>query len=51
MFNEPVFQKSEFESRYERAWVAMGEAGLDAIVAYNPGNQFWLSGYMGSLSA
>lgn len=51
MFNEPIFQKSEFESRYARAWEAMGEAGLDAIVVYNPGNQFWLSGYMGSLSA
>lgn len=51
MFHTPVFQPAEFEQRYERAWEAMAEVGLDAIVCYNPGNQFWLSGYMGSLSA
>ncbi len=51
MFHEPVFSRGEFQARYERAWRKMGEAGLDAIVTYNPGNQFWLTGYMGSLSA
>lgn len=51
MFHQPVFEKSEFEGRHERAWEAMGSAGLDAIITYNPGNQFWLTGYMGSLSA
>ncbi|MEQ8660258.1 MAG: aminopeptidase P family N-terminal domain-containing protein, partial [Gammaproteobacteria bacterium] len=51
MFNQPVFQKAEFEQRYERAWEAMGAAGLDAIVTYSAGNQFWLTGYTGSLSA
>ena len=51
MFQEPIFRKSEFEGRYERTWAAMEKAGLDAIITYNPGNQFWLTGYMGSLSA
>ena len=51
MFHEPVFRKAEFERRYERTWQKMGEAGLDAVVTYNPGNQFWLTGYTGSLSA
>ena len=51
MFQQPIFAKSEFNSRYERTWEAMGNAGLDAIITYNPGNQFWLTGYTGSLSA
>jgi len=51
MFHEPYFPKSEFDARYERAWLAMGEAGVQAIIAYNPGNMFWLTGFMGSLSA
>lgn len=51
MFQEPVFSRHEFQSRYQRAWQKMEEAGLDALVAYSAGNQFWLSGYLGSLSA
>ena len=51
MFQEPIFPKDEFQGRYERVWTAMEERGLDAIVAYSAGNQFWLSGYQGSLSA
>ena len=51
MFHEPIFSRGEFSGRHERAWRKMEEAGLDAIVTYNPGNQFWLTGYMGSLSA
>ncbi len=51
MFQTPIFPESEFQERYERAWRAMESEGLDAIVAYSAGNQFWLSGYLGSLSA
>lgn len=51
MFQTPIFPRSEFEQRYERTWRAMEAKGLDAIVAYSAGNQFWLSGYLGSLSA
>jgi hypothetical protein len=29
----------------------MAEAGFQAIVAYSPGNQFWLSGFRGSAGA
>jgi hypothetical protein len=29
----------------------MVEAGLRAIIGYNPGNQFWLSGFRGSAGA
>jgi Xaa-Pro aminopeptidase len=48
---EPIFPKSEFEGRYERARKLMAEAGFQAIVAYSPGNQFWLSGFRGSAGA
>ncbi len=51
MFHQPVFPKEEFQVRYERAWQKMAEANLDALIAYSPGNQFWLSGFLGSLSA
>lgn len=51
MFQTPPFTEHEFQRRYERAWERMEEDGLDAIVAYSAGNQFWLSGYLGSLSA
>lgn len=51
MFHTPVFGENEFQRRYERAWERMEKAGIDALVCYNPGNQFWLTGYMGSLSA
>lgn len=29
----------------------MADAGLEALIAYSPGNQFWLTGFLGSLSA
>jgi Xaa-Pro dipeptidase len=45
---EPIFPKSEFDERYERARELMAEAGFQTIVAYSPGNQFWLSGFRGS---
>ncbi len=48
---EPIFPKSEFDGRYERARKLMAEAGFQAIVAYSPGNQFWLSGFRGSAGA
>ncbi len=51
MFQEPVFPRHEFQGRYERTWRRMEAAGLDALVAYSAGNQFWLTGYLGSLSA
>lgn len=51
MFHEPLFPKSEFQRRFARAWRQMGEANLDALIAYSPGNQFWLTGFLGSLSA
>jgi Xaa-Pro aminopeptidase len=41
---EPIFPKSEFDQRYERARELMAQAGLQAIIGYSPGNQFWLSG-------
>ncbi len=48
---EPIFPKSEFESRYERARTLMAEAGFRALIGYSPGNQFWLSGFRGSAGA
>lgn len=51
MFHQPIFPKNEFQQRYERAWQKMAETGLDAVIAYSPGNQFWLTGFLGSLSA
>ncbi len=51
MFQQPIFPKSEFQKRFERAWQKMAEAGLEALIAYSPGNQFWLTGFLGSLSA
>lgn len=45
--SNPIFRAEEFEGRYERARRRMAEAGLSAVVAYGPGNQFWLSGYLG----
>lgn len=51
MFHQPVFPKEEFQTRYERAWQKMAEANLDALIAYSAGNQFWLTGFLGSLSA
>ncbi len=51
MFHQPIFPKEEFQTRYERTWQKMAEANLDALIAYSPGNQFWLSGFLGSLSA
>jgi Xaa-Pro aminopeptidase len=51
MFHQPIFPKHEFQHRFERAWQQMAAAGLDALIAYSPGNQFWLTGFLGSLSA
>jgi Xaa-Pro aminopeptidase len=48
---EPIFPKSEFDGRYERARKLMAAAGFQAIIAYSPGNQFWLSGFRGSAGA
>jgi Xaa-Pro dipeptidase len=45
---DPIFPKSEFDARYERARKLMAEAGLQAIIGYSPGNQFWLSGFRGN---
>jgi len=39
---EPIFPKTEFEQRWARARERMGRSGLRALVAYSPGNQFWL---------
>lgn len=50
MFQEPYFPKSEFEQRWQRARQAMEELNVGALLATNPGNQFWLTGYQGSLS-
>ncbi len=51
MFQQPIFPKSEFQQRFARAWQKMAEAELEALIAYSPGNQFWLTGFLGSLSA
>jgi len=51
MFHEPFFPAHEFQARHERAWKKMEEARLDALIGYSPGNQFWLVGFQGSLSA
>lgn len=51
MFHEPFFPASEFEARHQRAWQTMEAAELDALIGYSPGNQFWLVGFQGSLSA
>lgn len=51
MFQQPIFPKSEFQKRFERVRQKMAEAGLEALIAYSPGNQFWLTGFLGSLSA
>jgi Xaa-Pro dipeptidase len=44
----PIFPEEEFAARHERARRRMDEAGLRALVATSPGNQFWLSGYRGA---
>lgn len=46
MFHEPLFPKSEFRHRFVRAWSKMADAGLEALIAYSPGNQFWLTGFL-----
>jgi len=50
MFRTPYFPKGEFEARWQRASEKMAELGADALIATSPGNQFWLTGYEGSLS-
>jgi Xaa-Pro dipeptidase len=47
---QPIFPKSEFDGRYDRARKLMTDSGFQAIVAYSPGNQFWLSGFRGGAS-
>src|ERR1043166_1413680 len=47
----PIFPKSEFEQRWTRAREQMARLGLRALVAYSPGNQFWLSGFRGASGA
>ena len=44
---DPFFPKDEFEDRYQRLRERMALAQLDAVVAYAPGNQFWLTGCQG----
>lgn len=51
MFHQPLFPKGEFQHRFAPAWPKMADAGLEALIAYSPGNQFWLTGFLGSLSA
>lgn len=51
MFQQPICPRGEFEHRFHRAWQRMDEARLEALIAYSPGNQFWLTGFLGSLSA
>jgi hypothetical protein len=48
---EPIFPKTEFEERWARARQRMGRSGLRALVAYSPGNQFWLTGFTGASGA
>jgi len=50
MFQKPYFPKEEFHRRWSAAHAKMAERDLHALLATNPGNQFWLSGYEGSLS-
>jgi Xaa-Pro aminopeptidase len=45
---EPIFPKTEFEERWARARERMDRSGLRALVAYSPGNQFWLTGFTGA---
>ena len=47
----PIFPKAEFEERWTRAREHMARADLRALVAYSPGNQFWLSGFTGASGA
>ena len=46
----PYFPKEEFEARWNLAQSMMGEKALDAILATNAGNIFWLTGFEGSLA-
>ena len=49
MFHQPLFPKGEFQHRFERAWQKMDNAGLEALIAYSPGNQFWLTDFPSKL--
>lgn len=44
----PIFPKTEFEERWARAHERMSRSGLRALIAYSPGNQFWLTGFTGA---
>ena len=45
---DPIFPKTEFEERWARARERMSQSGLRALIAYSPGNQFWLTGFTGA---
>ena len=45
--SRPFFPQEEFENRYRFLRVRMEQMQLDAVVAYAPGNQFWLTGCQG----
>ena len=42
-----VFPKQEYDKRYERLRSAMN--GIDTILAYNPNNVSWLTGFLGTV--
>src|SRR6516225_9626399 len=48
---DPVFPKAEFEARWARARERMDRSGLRALIAYSPGNQFWITGFTGASGA
>lgn len=43
----PIFPREEFDTRYQLIRDRMEPLQLDAVVAYSPGNQFWLTGCVG----
>ena len=43
----PIFPREEFDTRYQLVRDRMEPLRLDAVVAYSPGNQFWLTGCVG----
>ena len=49
--SDPIFPKAEFEERWARAREQMDRSGLRALIAYSPGNQFWITGFTGASGA
>ena len=43
-----IFPKQEYDSRYSRLREAMNANGIDTILAYNPKNVSWLTGFLGT---